>query len=65
MVEHRRWMAHRYLNGWSFGERRDDRHKLHPSLITWEALSETEKQKDRDTILRLPVLLDEPAKVMW
>ncbi len=65
MVEHRRWMAHRYLNGWSFGERRDDRHKLHPSLITWEALSETEKQKDRDTILRLPALLDEPAKVMW
>ena len=57
MVEHDRWAAHRYLNGWQYGEKRDDIHKRHPSLSAWETLSEGEKQKDRDTILRLPQIL--------
>lgn len=56
-AEHERWAAHRYLNGWQYGEVRDDVQKLHPSLIDWAALSESEKQKDRDTVLRLPHLL--------
>ena len=53
-IEHRRWMAHRRLEGWGYGATRDDSRKQHPSLIPWDALSDTEKQKDRDTILRLP-----------
>ena len=57
MVEHERWAAHRYLNGWQYGEKRDDIHKRHPSLSAWETLSDGEKQKDRDTILRLPQIL--------
>lgn len=56
-TEHERWAAHRYLNGWQYGETRDDRARKHPSLIPWEALSEAEKQKDRNTILRLPYIL--------
>jgi len=58
IIEHNRWMAHRYINGWDFGEERNDELKLHPSLIPWEILSESEKQKDRDTILRIKVLLN-------
>jgi len=58
IIEHNRWMAHRYINGWDFGETRNDELKLHPSLIPWEILSESEKQKDRDTILRIKVLLN-------
>lgn len=56
-TEHERWNAHRYTNGWDFGETRDNTLKLHPSLVTWDALPESEKQKDRDTILRLPKIL--------
>ncbi|WP_171017693.1 RyR domain-containing protein [Sphingobacterium daejeonense] len=58
IIEHNRWMAHRYINGWDFGEERNDDLKLHPSLIPWEILSESEKQKDRDTILLIKVLLN-------
>lgn len=56
-TEHERWNAHRYSNGWDFGEVRDNSKKLHPSLVPWEYLPESEKQKDRDTILRLPKIL--------
>jgi len=59
IIEHNRWMAHRYINGWDYGEVRNDAQKLHPSLIPWEVLSESEKQKDRDTILRIKILLNE------
>lgn len=57
-TEHERWNAHRYTNGWDFGEKRDDLQKLHPSLISWEDLPEGEKQKDRDTVLRLGKILE-------
>lgn len=57
MAEHARWAAHRYLNGWQYGEVRDDARKLHPSLVGWEYLGEDEKQKDRNTVLRLPQIL--------
>ena len=57
MAEHARWAAHRYLNGWQYGEVRDDARKLHPSLVGWEDLAEDEKQKDRNTVLRLPQIL--------
>lgn len=58
-AEHQRWAAHRYLRGWDFGDVRDDARKLHPSLVAWEHLSESERQKDRDTVLRLPHLLQQ------
>jgi len=57
VIEHNRWMAHRDLNGWDFGETRDDALPLHPSLVPWKKLPEGEKQKDRDTILRIAGLL--------
>ena len=57
MIEHNRWMAHRYIQGWDFGEVRDDQLKLHPSMIPWDILSESERQKDRDTVLRLKELM--------
>jgi hypothetical protein len=55
-LEHERWCAERKSHGWRFNPRRDDKKKLHPSLIPWDdaRFSESEKQKDRDTILRIP-----------
>lgn len=56
-TEHERWAAHRLLAGWNYGPERDDARRLHPSLIPWGELSEGEREKDRDTVRRLPQLL--------
>lgn len=53
MIEHQRWAAHRYLNGWRFGPERDDERRLHPSLLPWAELSDGEREKDRDAVRRL------------
>jgi hypothetical protein len=50
-AEHRRWMADRLLAGWQHGVVRDNARKLHPSIKPYSQLSESEKQKDRDTVL--------------
>jgi class 3 adenylate cyclase len=55
--EHDRWMAERQRQGWTYGKTRDDARKHHPSLVPWEELSEAEKQKDRDTVHNMPVLI--------
>ena len=52
-MEHRRWMADRLLNGWTYADKRNDELKLHNLIIPYDVLSEAEKQKDRDTILQL------------
>ncbi len=56
-LEHRRWMADKHLAGYSYGEIRDEDQMLHPDLIPWERLSESDKEKDRDNIRRIPELL--------
>lgn len=57
-TEHRRWIADKRLAGWVYGARSDRERKLHASLVPWDQLSEEEKQKDRDTVLIIPKLLD-------
>ncbi|MGQ8364326.1 RyR domain-containing protein [Glaciecola sp. 1036] len=58
-MEHQRWVAEKRLAGWQYtsGEK-DSNRRLSPSLIPYNELSEAEKQKDRDTILNLPKLLE-------
>lgn len=46
-AEHKRWIAERKLQGWTYGRHRDDSAKTHPSLIAYANLSESEKEKDR------------------
>jgi RyR domain len=41
----------RLADGWSYGPRRDDAAKEHPSLIPYEDLPESEKQYDRNAAL--------------
>lgn len=55
--EHDRWMAERQRHGWTYGDPRDDARKHHPSVVPWESLSEAEKQKDRDTVNNIPLLI--------
>ena len=56
MVEHDRWAADRYLDGWSYGPTRDNARKLHPQLIPYAELSEAMKDLDRFAVRGLPTL---------
>jgi hypothetical protein len=56
-LEHERWMTENLGGGWRYGEQRDDAKKLHPSLVPYDELSESEKEKDRDTIRQIPEIL--------
>ena len=37
----------------SHGKSRDEDRMLHPDLITWEELSEADRDKDRDNVLQI------------
>lgn len=56
-LEHRRWMADKYLAGYSYGSVRDEDRLLHPDLVPWEALTEEDREKDRENIRQIPHLL--------
>ena len=45
------WARQRIADGWRHGERRDDAKKLHPSLVPYEELPESEKEYDRATAM--------------
>jgi hypothetical protein len=56
-VEHARWAADRYLDGWTFAVERDNARKHHPQLVPYADLSEPMKDLDRFAVRLLPVLL--------
>ena len=52
-----RWTAQRKAAGWAYGSRRDDVAKVHPCLVSWDELAETERDKDRDAVRNIPAVL--------
>lgn len=48
---HENWARRRLEEGWRFGPRRDDAKKLHPLLVPYEQLPESEKEYDRQTAI--------------
>jgi hypothetical protein len=57
-LEHERWCDELRAEGWTHAEGPKDAHaRTHPSLVGWEALSESEKEKDRNTVQHLPRFL--------
>jgi class 3 adenylate cyclase/tetratricopeptide (TPR) repeat protein len=58
MREHDRWMNERRNRGWTYAPVRDNSRKLHPLLVSWERLSEADKEKDRDVIRNIPDLIE-------
>ncbi|OQR87314.1 ryanodine-inositol 1,4,5-triphosphate receptor Ca2 channel (RIR-CaC) family protein [Achlya hypogyna] len=46
---HEVWSEGRIGQGWKWGPARDNDKKLHPDLVPYEALTEEDKQYDRDT----------------
>lgn len=56
--EHERWMSERMHDGWRpTTEAKDPRRRLHPLLVPWKQLPESEKEKDRDVFRALPRML--------
>ncbi|MBV8140988.1 MAG: hypothetical protein JOZ60_02975 [Verrucomicrobia bacterium] len=57
ILEHERWMDERARNGWIYGPLKDSLRKHHHLLIPWSQLPEVEREKDRDAVRNLPVLI--------
>ncbi|MGD2105726.1 MAG: NAD-binding protein [Anaerolineae bacterium] len=57
-LEHERWMVERRREKWQYasGPKDPDR-KTHPDMVPWAELSEDAKDKDREAVIDLPVLL--------
>ena len=53
-LEHVRYMADRFLDGWTYGRKRDDARKKHPALVPYDELDEDTKEIDRSTVRALP-----------
>ncbi len=54
-LEHIRWCRYHYLNNWKYGipadgKNKDKKMRIHKSLIPYEALTDGEKDKDRENI---------------
>ncbi len=58
ILEHERWMAERRLNGWIFGQSRDNQRRVHPDLVPYAQLSEDSKKYDRTMVMTLARMLE-------
>ena len=56
-MEKYRWNAERSIEGWKYGKTRDDVHRIHPLIVPYHELAESEKFKDRQVIVNLPYLM--------
>jgi voltage-gated potassium channel Kch len=56
-MEHARWVAERQADGWKRGVERDPIRKRSPYLVEWGDLPESIRDRDRETIVQLPIRL--------
>jgi hypothetical protein len=49
-AEHRRWMAERIVSGWRYATSRNDQKRLHHNFVPYAALSESDREKDRENV---------------
>lgn len=58
-MEHDDWLEERLQDGWVYTpKQKDNRRKKHPSIISWEDLPESEKEKDREPVREMPHILE-------
>jgi hypothetical protein len=55
--EHDRWMQAKLQAGWRHAPQTDKSKKLHQALVDWENLPEQEKEKDRQIVRNIPLVL--------
>ena len=56
-AEHERWMQSKLDDGWIYGAKTDRAKKQNQCLVPWEKLPGEEKEKDRDMVHGIPVIL--------
>jgi len=56
-MEHEHWCQEKKEDGWRFGPEKNSLKKTNPSLIPWEELPETDREKNKEYIRGLPHLL--------
>ncbi len=56
-MEHQRWMAERFLQGWVYGAVKDTKNRISPYLVSWEKLSMDVQDYDRNIVRILPGVL--------
>ena len=62
--EHERWVRDKLFDGWVWGEDTIREKKIHASLVPWDKLPDTEKEKDRDAVRAIPELLERAGFIM-
>ena len=62
-MEHQRWNANRWLDGWRLGPR-DNAKKIHHNLVPWEELPENIREYDRVPARNIPQLLAPAEQVI-
>jgi hypothetical protein len=63
-IEHRRWIADRLDRGWRYAPMRDNARLLHPSLVPFEALSVSDREKDRVQVRAMLEVLGQEGRVV-
>ena len=56
-MEHLRWCAEKWLDGWQLGPVKSQEERTHPNLVPWEELSEADRDKDREPVRRICKLI--------
>ena len=56
-IEHLRWNAFHYVNGWDYAKERNDAKKLHNCLVPFSKLSKKDQGKDFPAILEIPTFI--------
>ena len=56
-VEHERWVQSKLEDDWTPGPKTDKANKVHKDLVPWAQLPDEEKEKDRDLIRGIPLIL--------
>ncbi|MCL4179459.1 MAG: hypothetical protein KJ072_17155, partial [Verrucomicrobia bacterium] len=63
-MEHARWIAERWIAGWTYAPRRNVERRENPHLVPWEQLTEEIKGYDRTTVSLIPRLLESVGKTI-
>jgi hypothetical protein len=63
--EHQRWCHELVIQGWKYHLKRDDAGKLHPNIVPWEELPDSEKDKDFEAVYAIPRILKEAGFIIY
>jgi len=55
---HKIWMEGKLRDGWKYGPETDKSGKIHNCLVSYDQLSESDKESDRDMVRGIPEILE-------